>query len=81
MSDLLLHINPDFHWYFSIDTMSEIMRHAIEAGSKLKEEVILQQDDFIVNQVSILHIQMYKLWLFEKWEFCVVCYHSVEAIK
>ena len=34
--------------------MSEVMRHAIERGTKLKEQVILQQDDFLVDVVNQL---------------------------
>nr|KAG5711746.1 hypothetical protein BaRGS_023510 [Batillaria attramentaria] len=33
----------------SIDTMSEVMRHAIEDARRIKEEVILQQDDFLID--------------------------------
>ncbi|XP_070194777.1 sperm flagellar protein 2-like isoform X3 [Littorina saxatilis] len=33
----------------SIDTMSEVMRHAIEEARRLKEQVILQQEDFLVD--------------------------------
>ncbi|KAL8590470.1 hypothetical protein ACOMHN_011683 [Nucella lapillus] len=33
----------------SIDTMSEVMRHAVESRQKLKEQLILQQDDFFVD--------------------------------
>ncbi|XP_076440661.1 sperm flagellar protein 2-like isoform X2 [Babylonia areolata] len=33
----------------SINTMSEVMRHAVENGQKLKEQVILHQDDFFVD--------------------------------
>lgn len=36
----------------SIDHMSEVMRHAVEAGEKLKEELVLKQDEFLVNEVS-----------------------------
>lgn len=33
----------------SIDTMSEVVRRAIEEGKRLKEQIILQQDDFLVD--------------------------------
>lgn len=36
----------------SIDQMSEVMRHAVESGEKLKEELVLKQDEFLVNEVS-----------------------------
>ena len=35
----------------SIDTMSEVMRHAIETGQRLKDQIILQQEDFLVDSV------------------------------
>ena len=31
--------------------MSETMRHAIESGEKVKEELVLEQEDFLVNEV------------------------------
>ena len=37
--------------HFSIDTMSEVMRHAIETGQRLKDQIILQQEDFLVDSV------------------------------
>ncbi len=39
---------------FSIDQMSEIVRYAIETGIKLKEELVLEQEDFIVSPVRIV---------------------------
>ncbi|KAL8583785.1 hypothetical protein ACOMHN_036420 [Nucella lapillus] len=33
----------------SIDTMSEVMRHAIEDGLPLKERIVLEQDDFLMD--------------------------------
>ena len=40
--------------FFSIDAMSEIVRDAIEQAEKLKQEVLLVQDDFVVNEVIIV---------------------------
>ena len=39
---------------FSIDQMSEIVRYGIETGIKLKEELVLEQEDFIVSPVCIV---------------------------
>lgn len=36
----------------SIDQMSEAIRYAIEKRQKLKEELVLQQEDFLINTVS-----------------------------
>ena len=32
--------------------MSEVMRHAIETGQRLKDQIILQQEDFLVDSVG-----------------------------
>lgn len=37
--------------YFSIDHMSEIVRHAIETKTKIKQELVLKQEDFLLNEV------------------------------
>ena len=34
--------------------MSEIVRYGIETGIKLKEELVLEQEDFIVSPVCIV---------------------------
>ena len=39
----------------SIDQMSEVVRFAIESGIKLKEELVLEQEDFLVTPVR--HVQ------------------------
>ena len=38
--------------FHSIDTMSELMRHAIEAKEKIKTQIILEQEDFLLDEVS-----------------------------
>ncbi|PVD23583.1 hypothetical protein C0Q70_16855 [Pomacea canaliculata] len=38
----------------SIDTMSEVLRHAIESGQKLTYQVILQQEDFLINSDCVI---------------------------
>ena len=40
---------------FSIDQMSEVMRHAVESGTKIREELILEQQEFIVDEVRCLY--------------------------
>lgn len=35
---------------FSIDQMSEVMRNAIENKQKLKQELVLKQEDFLLNE-------------------------------
>ena len=37
--------------YFSIDQLSEVARNAIEAGCKIKEELIIDQESFLVSEV------------------------------
>ena len=39
--------------YFSIDLVSVAMRHGIESGGKIKHQLMLQQDDFLVIGVSV----------------------------
>ena len=36
---------------FSIDQLCEVMRHAIESGEKILQELCLQNTEFIVNEV------------------------------
>ena len=36
----------------SIDQLSEVLRHAIERGDRLREELVIKQDEFLVNEVS-----------------------------
>ena len=51
---LFLNCSPAFWLYSpccSIDAMSEILRDAIERSVRLKQEVVLAQEDFIVNDV------------------------------
>ena len=38
--------------FHSIDHMSQTMRHAVEAGTKIQEELLLKQEDFLMNNVS-----------------------------
>lgn len=40
-------------YIFSIDHMSEKMRHAIESRQKVKEQMLLDQEDFLVAQVTV----------------------------
>ena len=35
--------------------MSEILRDAVERATKLKEEVVLRQEDFIVDEVPSIN--------------------------
>jgi len=37
---------------FSIDHMSEIVRNAIENRMKIKQELVLKQQEFLLNEVS-----------------------------
>lgn len=39
-------------FFCSIDQMSEAIRFAIEKRQKLKQELVLQQEDFLINTVS-----------------------------
>lgn len=41
-----------FDFLCSIDQMSEAIRFAIEKRQKLKQELVLQQEDFLINTVS-----------------------------
>ena len=34
--------------------MSEVMRHAVEDGQQVKDQIILKQDDFLVDSVGHL---------------------------
>ena len=44
--------------------MSETMRHAIESGEKVKEELVLEQEDFLVNEVpASLMISLRFYWI------------------
>ena len=40
---------------FSIDHMSEIVRNAIENRMKIKQELVLKQQEFLLNEVSCYH--------------------------
>jgi hypothetical protein len=40
---------------YSIDLMCEVMRHAVESGTKIHEELRLESTDFVVNQVGHHH--------------------------
>jgi hypothetical protein len=40
--------------------MSEAIRFAIEKRQKLKEELVLQQEDFLINTVSKSHVTDYR---------------------
>ena len=40
------------HDHYSIDHLSEVARNAIEAASRLKEEMVISQEDFLVSEVS-----------------------------
>ena len=50
----------------SIDCLSEVLRHAIEHGQRLREELVIHQDEFLVNEVrdvtcfsfSHVHLQL-----------------------
>lgn len=39
-----------FFHYTSIDQMSEVMRNAIENKQKVNQELLLQQEDFLINE-------------------------------
>ena len=42
-----------YDFYFSIDAMSELMRNGIENKQKLNQELVLSQEDFLLNEVSV----------------------------
>lgn len=54
----VLKLTPPTH---SIDYLSEVIRHAIESGSRIKEELILEQGDFMLNVVSCISLLCYQV--------------------
>lgn len=50
----LIHINHNnvTPCCFSIDHLSEIVRHTIEGKDKITNELVLQQQDFLLNEVN-----------------------------
>jgi len=60
--------------------MSEKMRHAIESRNKLKEQIILVQEDFLIAEVHCEH--MY--WCIEYISLCKVKHvflHSIVTLN
>ena len=47
--------------FYSIDHMSEVVRDAIENRQRIKQELVLIQEDFLLNEVCI-HCQIITLF-------------------
>jgi hypothetical protein len=67
--------------HYSIDQLSEVMRHAIEDGTKIREELVLKQEEFLINEViHDLQCPCYS-WIsptcqiFYSHFFCKYCYY------
>lgn len=54
--------------------MSEAIRFAIEKRQKLKQELVLQQEDFLINTVRtvIYGLQVYTSYRSKKWLFTII---------
>ena len=52
----------------SIDCLSEVLRHAIEHGQRLREELVIHQDEFLVNEVrDVIHFSISHVHLEIEW--------------
>lgn len=41
---------------YSVDQLVEVIRHAIEDGSKISEELVIQHTEFFVNEVCVINV-------------------------
>ena len=49
----------------SIDCLSEVLRHAIEHGQRLREELVIHQDEFLVNEVrDVIHSSLFLTFIY-----------------
>lgn len=37
----------------SIDHLSEVMRNAIESSSRIKDQLVIYQEEFLIDEVSL----------------------------
>lgn len=51
------------YFFFSIKYLTAVMKHAIESGTKIREELEIDQDQFVISEVGNNKIQNYLSFL------------------